>query len=162
MQRYFQLLTTIIWHVSFSSGKWNTDKAGGRNRLKWRPNTRQKSCQEEEAKRRAGEEQERRCMEEEERRKGEKEKLKHEKCPWQRCFKRQTLWVEFQIGEISYWAQRWRAVRPWVDTASRKCLTYPLFLLGLTSVSWDRWRSQEGHNLGRVCGCALLWLHLLV
>ena len=116
-------------------------------------------CQEEEAKRRAGEEQERRCVEAEEKRKGEKEKLKHEKCPWQRCFKRQTLSVEFEIGGISYWAQRWRAVRPWVDTASRKCLTYPLWL---TSVSWDRWRSHEGDNLGRVCGWALLWLHLLV
>ena len=46
-----------------------------------------------------------RRMEEEEKRKGEKEKLKHEKCPWQRHFKRQTVWVEFQIGGTSYWIQ---------------------------------------------------------
>ena len=32
MQKYFQLLTTIIWHVGFSSGKWNTAKVGGRRR----------------------------------------------------------------------------------------------------------------------------------
>ena len=186
MQKYFQLLTTIIWHVGFSSGKWNPEKAGGRRRkahgeIRWnggkipgkkaakagekQRRAEEARCQEEEAKRgvgeeqRAREEQKRRRMEEEEKRKGEKENLKHEKCPWQRCFKRQTPWVEFKLA-IEF-RQRWRAVLPWVDTASRKCFTYPLFLLWLTSVSWDRWRSHEGDNLGRVWGCALLWLHLL-
>ena len=58
---------------------------------------RQRRAVEEEAKRRAGEEQrareeqEGRRMEEEEKRKGAKEKLKHEKCLWQRHFKCQTV-----------------------------------------------------------------------
>ena len=107
---------------------WNTEKAGGSRakahgemeakyqakklpKLGRQRHAEEARCQEEEAKRRAGEEpraweeQKRRRMEEEEKRKGEKEKLKHEKYPRQRHFKRQTVWVEFEIGGISYWFQ---------------------------------------------------------
>ena len=53
MQKYFQLLTTMIWHVGFSSGPGKkAAKAGERQRR-----AEEARCQEEEAKRRAGEEQ---------------------------------------------------------------------------------------------------------
>ena len=184
MQKYFQLLTTIIWHVGFSSGKWNTAKVGGRRRKahgeirrnggkipgkSWGEATthsggKVRKTQNGGRGRSSALERSRRVDEwRRKRRRKEQRKNWSMRSVHDRGTLNARLWVEFKLA-IEF-RQRWRAVLPWVDTASRKCLTYPLFLLWLTSVSWDqqvRWKSQEGDNLGRFWGCVLLWLDLLV